>query len=358
MFDNNKLKPRYARLVPSLIAIAVIGIVALPIFVPVFLGFLLSGCAWTIEDKLLETDTKLSSKLSAKTRSRLAKLFSLGLTLGSVGGFFIAAIIAFSQVYTFAGEEIGSGGISGIIEEIQITQTWQSIRENMHEIADAAGLSLQELNVPNSLIEKFSSLLTSLVASTPDLAIELMLVLITFTSVFLNRKRLSRLGDSQNSFSPKVLRVLSQSFNSFAFSTLFATLICALAQGLFIGLGAWIAGAPQPLLWTTLAAVTAVIPLVGTAPISLILGAYFMMNYGLFSNQVLIALCFGIGSGLLDNFLRPFLIGGTGDLHPAINLLAIFGGLASFGPWGLFIGPILVGVAIELLSHEAHLSEA
>jgi predicted PurR-regulated permease PerM len=55
----------------------------------------------------------------------------------------------------------------------------------------------------------------------------------------------------------------------------------------------------------------------------------------------------GVGLvGLMDNFLQPLLIGSDADLPVLFLFFASLGGLAYFGFIGLFLGPILLGIAI------------
>ncbi|WP_145142876.1 AI-2E family transporter [Pseudomonas duriflava] len=51
----------------------------------------------------------------------------------------------------------------------------------------------------------------------------------------------------------------------------------------------------------------------------------------------------------VDNILKPYLISRGGDLPLVVVLLGVFGGLLAFGFMGLFLGPILLAVAYNLI---------
>mgnify|MGYP003451168879 FL=1 len=53
--------------------------------------------------------------------------------------------------------------------------------------------------------------------------------------------------------------------------------------------------------------------------------------------------------GLLDNFLRPWLIRRGADLPLLLILAGVIGGLLGFGIIGLFVGPVLLGVSYRLI---------
>ena len=59
----------------------------------------------------------------------------------------------------------------------------------------------------------------------------------------------------------------------------------------------------------------------------------------------------GIGAvSTIDNILRPaFARFGKLNLSAFVLLISIFGGLAVFGTWGLFLGPLFVRLAKEAL---------
>lgn len=121
----------------------------------------------------------------------------------------------------------------------------------------------------------------------------------------------------------------------------------AAAQGVLAMIGLMIAGVPGAL---GLALLTFALSLIPVGPplvwipstIWLVLQqeygyAIFMGLWGLF-----------VISGV-DNILKPYLISRGGDLPLVVVLLGVFGGLLAFGFMGLFLGPILLAVAYNLI---------
>ncbi|MEK7479231.1 MAG: AI-2E family transporter, partial [Patescibacteria group bacterium] len=53
--------------------------------------------------------------------------------------------------------------------------------------------------------------------------------------------------------------------------------------------------------------------------------------------------------GLIDNFLRPYLIGRDAKLHPFLVLLSVLGGIHVFGPVGFLVGPLFLSFLLALL---------
>ena len=98
----------------------------------------------------------------------------------------------------------------------------------------------------------------------------------------------------------------------------------------------------RPLFWGSLVAFSALIPLVGTTLVTVPLTIYLLLHH---DHGVLPALLFAGVAALiasLDNILRPLLLKDGLSLHPVWILLAILGGVGTFGPLGLILGPMVV----------------
>ena len=53
--------------------------------------------------------------------------------------------------------------------------------------------------------------------------------------------------------------------------------------------------------------------------------------------------------GLIDNFIKPWLIGFGIEMPMSLTILGVFGGFLAFGFLGLFIGPTLIATLFILL---------
>lgn len=127
-------------------------------------------------------------------------------------------------------------------------------------------------------------------------------------------------------------------------------ILSAAAQGLVAGIGYRLAGLPAPVLLGALTGVLSIIPLVGTAlawlPIAIGLMAVGAWGKGLF--------LLAWGTLLVhptDNLLRPLLVSNAASLPFLLVALGAIGGMTAFGLVGVFAGPVLLGLAMELWRH-------
>lgn len=144
-----------------------------------------------------------------------------------------------------------------------------------------------------------------------------------------------------------VERILFQFQNSVN-SIIRGIIITAFIQGVIAAIGFYIAGISSPVLLGTFVMFSALIPFLGTGTVSIpfIIYCYFTKPL-IITVFIFIWLIFIVG--LVDNFVRPILIGNYSKLPIGLVFLGIIGGIKSFGPPGIFIGPVFIAVFITLI---------
>ncbi len=131
-------------------------------------------------------------------------------------------------------------------------------------------------------------------------------------------------------------------------AVVYGQVMTAIVQGTLGGLGFLIFGVASPIFWGTVMVLLSFIPLLGTSIVwgpaciyLLLSGEAFRGTALLLYNVVMVA--------NVDNFLKPRLISGKSNIHPATVLLGVFGGLELFGFLGLFLGPLVLALLITLV---------
>ena len=126
------------------------------------------------------------------------------------------------------------------------------------------------------------------------------------------------------------------------------TLLTALAQGVTAGVTYYFLGVPFAVFLGALSGLLSMLPIGGTAIVWLPVALYLLLGGAVAKGIILIAVGAGL-VGLMDNLLQPFLVCGRAHLPVLPLYLATFGALAYFGFLGLFLGPLLLAVALEML---------
>ena len=127
----------------------------------------------------------------------------------------------------------------------------------------------------------------------------------------------------------------------------YGTGVTAIVQGILVGIGFAIVGLPSPIVFGVLAALLALVPMAGTpvvwVPAVIVLAvqqryyaALFMLAWGTFVVTI-------------DNFLRPWLVSGRAQVSTLTVFIGVLGGVAAFGPIGIFLGPLVLATAIAMM---------
>lgn len=125
------------------------------------------------------------------------------------------------------------------------------------------------------------------------------------------------------------------------------TLIIALIQGLLVSVGLFMFGVPNVVLWGILAVFAALIPGLGTSLVT-IPAVIYLFIFGNPPFAVGMLLWGMLLVGLIDNFLGPKFVGKKTNIHPAIVLFSVLGGVSFFGPLGFILGPLSVSFLLVL----------
>lgn len=142
-------------------------------------------------------------------------------------------------------------------------------------------------------------------------------------------------------------RKLFRKFAEVARATVKGTLVVAAIQGAIGGVLFWIVGIQAPAFWAVVMGILSLLPAVGTG---LIWGpaAIFLFAKGEVWQPVVLVIGGGLVIGLIDNLLRPLLVGRETKMPDYLVLLATLGGLQMFGLAGFIVGPIIAAVFLVM----------
>jgi predicted PurR-regulated permease PerM len=135
----------------------------------------------------------------------------------------------------------------------------------------------------------------------------------------------------------------------------YGTGVTALDQGALVAAAFAVVGLPSPVVFGVLAALAALVPLAGTpvvwVPAVIVLAAQDRWGAALF-----MALWGGFVI-TIDNFLRPWLVSGRAQVGALTVFIGVLGGVAAFGPIGVFLGPLVLALVIALVRFTLEMRE-
>ncbi|MFZ1500099.1 MAG: AI-2E family transporter [Giesbergeria sp.] len=136
---------------------------------------------------------------------------------------------------------------------------------------------------------------------------------------------------------------LSSKFTTVIRATIKGNLMVAACQGLLGGLIFWVLGVQGPILWGVLMAFLSLLPAIGAGLIWGPVAIYFLATGALWQAAVLTA--FGVAViGMVDNVLRPILVGRDTKMPDYVILISTLGGMTLLGLNGFVIGPVIAAL--------------
>jgi len=312
-------------------------LVLLPYFAPIFWAYALTLILYPLQERYL-------SKLDDKPNIKALITLIVGLVLMIMPIIFI--VISFTNQVTALIVSIQSGEIDfqryvePINDYIPTLDNWlskigssvENVREKLLLSAKAVGeaspkygLSIGQ-NAFSFILNFFLTLyLAFFFLRDGEKIIE------TFIAVFPMK------DDTERTLIAKISEVTLATIKG---NFVVASVQCCLGGFIFFALG--IGGA---LIWGVVMVLASLLPAVGAALIWAPVAVYLLATGSVIKGIILIA--FGVGIiGLVDNFLRPQLVGRDTGLPDYLILLSTLGGLSLFGIDGFIVGPLIAALFI------------
>jgi predicted PurR-regulated permease PerM len=125
------------------------------------------------------------------------------------------------------------------------------------------------------------------------------------------------------------------------------SLVVAMAQGVLGGIMFAFLGVGAAVFWGVVMALLSLLPAVGSAVVWVPVALYFLVTGAIWKGVGLIA--YGVlVIGLVDNVLRPILVGSDTKIPDYVILISTLGGIAVMGINGLVVGPLIAALFISI----------
>lgn len=148
---------------------------------------------------------------------------------------------------------------------------------------------------------------------------------------------------------PRHTRHVMAKFTTVVKAAVKGNFIIALIQGTLGGLTFWALGIQAPLLWGVVMTLLSLMPAVGAFLVWVPVAAYLLV-IGDYARATILILVGVFVIGMIDNLLRPMLVGKDLRLPDYMVLVSTIGGLALFGMNGFVIGPLIAALFVAVWS--------
>ncbi len=128
-------------------------------------------------------------------------------------------------------------------------------------------------------------------------------------------------------------------------ATIKGSVVVAILQGMVGGTVFWMLDIEGALLWGVLMGFFSLLPAIGTGLIWVPIAIYLLATGAIWQGVVLV-LCGVFVIGMVDNILRPILVGRDTRMPDYVVLISTLGGIEAFGFNGFVIGPVIAALFI------------
>ncbi|MEK7089030.1 MAG: AI-2E family transporter [Patescibacteria group bacterium] len=235
-----------------------------------------------------------------------------------------------------------------IVNNIDSLSFINSINNSINKILPD-GTSFDLYEKISSLISFISKNIASVFSSTLSAIFSFILTLLSIFYFLKDgtrwRKVLVVLSPLSDVDDEKIMNKFSRAVNGIIKGYLFVALI----QGILMGIGLALFGVPNPALWGLVTMITALVPTVGTAIISIPAIIFLFMTKQTMNAVGLLVWAVAI-VGMVDNLLSPIIVGNKINLPPFLILFSVLGGISLLGPVGILMGPLTISLLYTLIS--------
>ncbi|PIQ86937.1 MAG: hypothetical protein COV74_02625 [Candidatus Omnitrophica bacterium CG11_big_fil_rev_8_21_14_0_20_45_26] len=126
-------------------------------------------------------------------------------------------------------------------------------------------------------------------------------------------------------------------------------LLTSLTQAIVAGFVFWFLGIPLPILLAALTFLTTMIPVVGASAVWVPIVAYLFIH-GAYTKAATLFVLGAIAISMVDNILKPALIGEKTKLPYFLLFFGVMGGIAVYGLMGIFIAPVVLSLFFSLVT--------
>lgn len=255
---------------------------------------------------------------------------------------------------------VGSQAVDFVREaQPEVHEAIRVVKTGVLRMPQAARLlqRLQLLNVDwktplNNSVASLGATLTKAIARTSAGMFELVFVLVTMLFImfylFVDGERITHRLRRISPLPHRYEDVIFKRFVLVSRATVRGTIIIGLVQGILGGLTLLVFGVKSWLVWGMVMVIMSILPLLG-AWMVLVPAGIIQMVLGHPWHGAGIILLGVIAVSIIDNFIRPRVVGQDAKLHDLLVFFSTIGGIGVFGPMGFIVGPVIAALFMAVV---------
>lgn len=206
--------------------------------------------------------------------------------------------------------------------------------------------------VPENIIKGSGGTITKMASmllnTTYSFAANVFMMLMILYFMLLHARTMERSANRYLPFRGHSQQVIRSEVKSIIFSNAVGIPLVMFAQAAASFLVYWALGVNNAVFWAFVTAVCGLIPMVGTAIVTVPMGVYMIFDDSVWMGIIMIA-CGILIVANVDNLCRIILMKKISNTHPLIVIFGVILGIPLFGFWGIIFGPLLISAFLLLI---------
>lgn len=294
--------------------------------------------------------TWLRGRLRGREKTAAA-LFTLSILLVVIVPAILVLSSLFHEAMRFYRDTAGGLSISGITHTLETTPL---LRDTLHALRAHVGLEITPERVAEAALSLGREVgfflynqLSSMASNLVHLLLQLFIMTLMLFCLFKDGQRLKDYVLDLLPVPREHMLLLGTKLAEVARALFVGNLFSGLIQGVFGGVGFALFGLGAPLLWGSLTAFFALLPVVGASAVY-IPGTIVLFVQGKTTLAIGFFLYNSVYAGVVDYLLKPRLIGRGMQSHALFVFIGCLGGITLFGVMGIVYGPLIITLFLTL----------
>jgi predicted PurR-regulated permease PerM len=253
------------------------------------------------------------------------------------------------DLYQTASDYIRTGGLESFIERLRSLSYIQSIEERIFEWEPL------KRNVSEWLLSTARSIGNFTAAQAGTITKNIFFIILNLILMFFLIFVFLRDGEKIYGFIYQIApleeqnkRPIFRRINETLSAVIRGQILTSFTQAVVAGTAFWLLGLPIPIFFGALIFIAGMIPVVGASSVWLPLAFYLLIVQEYVRAGILFVFGFLVIS-LIDNFMKPALIGEKTKLPYFLLCFGILGGLKVYGIIGIFLAPVVLSLFFVLV---------
>ena len=219
------------------------------------------------------------------------------------------------------------------VDTVQVKKMFNLLLEKANDLLGFRIVPEKVLQDSGGVVTRVAS---SLFDTTYSFTVNVLLMLVVLFFMLQRGREMERRVIMYLPFRGTSLTSIKQAVKGIIFSNAVGIPLVMLCQGVASVAVYWLLGVPDFVFWAFLTAVCGLIPMVGTAVVTVPMGIYLW-------------LCAFLVIANVDSLCRIVLMRQITNTHPLIVVFGVILGIPLFGFWGIIFGPLLLSGFLLLI---------